>query len=60
MKVYIVKENGYEGGESIITGVYLHVKDAKSAINDLRKNIDPLDKDWLFYSLEEAEVKESY
>lgn len=56
MKVYIIKENGYEDRESIIKGVYQRLYDAQDAISDLRNNVDEDDKDWLFYTLEEAKV----
>ena len=59
MKVYIVLENGYESGESVIKGVYKYSDDAIDAARHLRRIVDPLD-DWLFYSVEEAEVQEVY
>ena len=59
MKVYIVLENGYEDGESVIMGVYKYSDDAIDAARDLRRKVDPLD-DWLFYSVKEAEVREVY
>lgn len=55
MTVYIVKENGYEDGESIIKGVYRYYDDAKNAVKRLRRKIDPID-DWLYYSIEDAKV----
>ena len=60
MEVFIVKSNGYEDGESIIEGVFKYSNDAKAALRDLRKNMDPFDKEWLFYTLESAEVIEDY
>lgn len=56
MTVYIIKENGYEDCESIIMGVYRYYDDAKNAIRQLRAEIDPIDEDWLYYSIEEAKV----
>lgn len=60
MKVFIVKSNGYEDGESIIEGVFKYSDNAKTAIRDLRKNMDEDDKEWLFYTLESAEVIDTY
>lgn len=59
MKVYIILANGYEDG-SLIEGVYQELKDAKKAIRDLRRNMDPLDKEWLSYSIADEEVREVY
>lgn len=59
MKVYIILANGYEDG-SLIEGVYQDLKDAKKAIHDLRRNMDPLDKEWLSYSIADEEVREVY
>ena len=59
MKVYIVLENGHEDGESVIMGVYKYSDDAIDAARHLRRLVDPLD-DWLFYSVNEAEVQEVY
>lgn len=59
MKVYIILANGYEDG-SLIEGVYQDLKDAKKAIRDLRRNMDPLDKEWLSYSIADEEVREVY
>lgn len=60
MEVFIVKSNGYEDGESIIEGVFKYSDNARAAIRDLRKNMDKYDKEWLFYTLESAEVIETY
>ena len=60
MEVFIVKSNGYEDGESIIEGVFKYSDDAKAAIRDLRRKMDKYDKEWLFYTLEKAEVQEDY
>lgn len=59
MKVYIILANGYEDG-SLIEGVYQDLKDAKKAIRDLRRNMDPLDKEWLSYSIADEKVREAY
>lgn len=59
MKVYIVLENGCEDGESIIKGVYDKAEYAQKVLEYLQKNIDPLDDDWLWYSLQECKIVET-
>ena len=60
MKVYIVLSNGYEDGESTVEGVYKHFDDAKDHVKDLRRHVDPLDADWLYFTIQDAEVREDY
>jgi hypothetical protein len=60
MKIYIVLSNGYEDGESAVEGVYKHADDARAHVKDLRRNTDPMDAEWLYFTIQDAEVREDY
>lgn len=60
MRVYIVLSNGYEDGESQVEGAFRYIDDAKQCVSDLRRHTDPLDADWLYYTIQDAEVQEDY
>lgn len=59
MKVYIVLSNSEEG-ESQIEGVFRYPDDAKQCASDLRRQTDPIGAEWLYYTIQDAEVQEDY